>query len=72
MISKTTEMIILFALFSRRNIGYFDSLALAGLILGIAGMVFGAGGLFFNYFTENSEWYKQFIEELESSGAFDA
>ena len=61
---------IIFAIFSRRNIGYFDGLALAGLFIGIAGVVFGAGGLFFNYFAENSEWYKQLMEQIENSGGF--
>ena len=61
---------IIFAIFSRRNIGYFDGLALAGLFIGIAGVVFGAGGLFFNYFAENSEWYKQLMEQIENAGGF--
>ena len=60
---------IAFALFSRRNIGYFDGLALAGMIIGIAGIVFGIGSLVFNNFAENSEWYKQFLQDLEDSGA---
>ena len=59
---------IVFALFSRRNVGYFDGLALVGLILGIAGMVFGAGGLVLSYVTEGSEWYKQLLEQIENAG----
>ena len=58
---------IVFALFSRRNIGYFDGLALVGLIIGIAGMVFGAGSLVLGYITEGSDWYRQLLEQMESS-----
>ena len=60
---------IVFALFSRRNIGYFDGLAIFGLIIGIAGIVFGAGGLLLSYITEGSDWYKQLLEQMENSGA---
>ena len=60
---------IVFALFSRRNIGYFDGLALVGLIIGIAGIVFGAGGFILSYITEGSDWYKQLLEQMENSGA---
>jgi hypothetical protein len=60
---------IVFALFSRRNIGYFDGLAIFGLIIGIAGIVFGAGGLLLSYVTEGSDWYRQLLEQMENSGA---
>lgn len=60
---------IVFALFSRRNIGYFDGLALIGLIVGIAGMVFGAGGLALSYIAEGSEWYKQLLQEIENGAS---
>ena len=60
---------IVFALFSRRNIGYFDGLAIFGLIIGIAGIVFGVGGLLLSYITEGSDWYKQLLEQMENSGA---
>lgn len=63
---------IVFALFSRRNIGYFDGFALVGLIIGIAGMVFGAGALILSYVTEGSDWYRQLIEQIENAGAADA
>lgn len=59
---------IVFALFSRRNIGYFDGLALVGLIIGIAGMVFGAGGLILSYIAEGSDWYKQLLQQMENGG----
>ena len=32
---------------SRRNLGYFDKLTLAGVIIGIFGIVFSLAGLFF-------------------------
>lgn len=59
---------IVFALFSRRNIGYFDGLAIAGLIIGIAGIVFGIGGFALSYVTESAEWYEQLITEMENGG----
>ncbi len=36
---------ISFAIFSRRNLGYFDGFSLAGLILGIIGAVFSVAAL---------------------------
>ena len=55
---------IVFAVISRKNIGYFDNLSLAGLIIGIFGTVFAAMGLIFVYFIENSEFYEKFIKVL--------
>ena len=59
---------IIFALFSRKNIGYFDGLALAGLIIGIAGVVFGVGGFLLSYVVEGSEWYSQLTWQIENPG----
>ena len=36
--------------FSRKNLGYFDRLTLAGLIIGIFGLVFAVVGLIFGNF----------------------
>ena len=38
---------IVMGAFSRKNLGYFDRLTLAGLIIGIFGLVFSITGLFF-------------------------
>ena len=43
---------LVFAIVSRNNIGYFDSLCLWGLIVGIFGIVFGIGTLAFEYILE--------------------
>jgi hypothetical protein len=59
---------IVFALISRKNIGYFDGLAIAGLIIGIAGMVFGVGGFLLSYVVEGSEWYSQLTWQIENPG----
>jgi hypothetical protein len=59
---------IIFALFSRKNIGYFDGLAIAGLIIGIAGVVFGVGGFLLSYVVEGSEWYSQLTWQIENPG----
>ena len=39
---------IVFALISRKNLGYFDNLGLAGLIVGIFGTVFAVFGIIFS------------------------
>ena len=56
---------IVFAIISRRSIGYFDGLAIAGLIVGIFGVVFGVAGYIFLYTLETSEYFEEFLRELE-------
>ncbi len=56
---------VVFAVVSRLNIGYFDGLALAGLIVGIFGIVFGAAGIIGTIALENSDFYKEFMKEFE-------
>lgn len=56
---------IIFAIISRKNIGYFDGLAIAGLIIGIFGVVFGISGYIFLYTIETSEYFEEFLRELE-------
>lgn len=59
---------IVFSVLSRRNIGYFDGLSIAGLIVGIFGVVFSGSMLIFSYVVENSEFYEELLKELENSG----
>ena len=54
---------IVFAIISRKNLGYFDGLAIAGLVLGIIGFVFT---MFFAVF-ELSGISAQFLEEYEKA-----
>ena len=66
---------IALSIVSRRKLGYFDGMSVAGLILGIFGLVFGVSVLIAVNFliTEEmmeefwQEYYKQ-LEELENSG----
>ena len=55
---------ILFALFSRKNLGYFDNISLWGLIIGIFGTVFSIMGLVFVYALSDTEFYKSFMEAV--------
>ena len=67
---------IAFAIISRRQLGYFDGMSIAGLILGIFGFVFGVCILIaVNYLiTEEmleefwQEYYKQ-LEDIENGGS---
>jgi hypothetical protein len=56
---------IVFALISRKNIGYYDGLSLAGLIVGIFGIVFGVASIILGELLKNSEYFKEFFNELE-------
>lgn len=56
---------IVFAIISRRNIGYFDGLSLAGLIIGIFGTVFGVASIILSFVVEESGFYEEFYSELE-------
>jgi ZIP family zinc transporter len=55
---------IVFALISRKNIGYFDGLSLAGLIVGIFGIVFGILGIVMTELLSNNEYFNQLMEEI--------
>ena len=55
---------ILFALFSRKNLGYFDNISLWGLIIGIFGTVFSVMGLVFVYALSDTEFYKSFMKAV--------
>ena len=56
---------IVFALISRKNIGYFDGLSLAGLIVGIFGIVFGLAMIILGQLLANNEYFKEFLKEYE-------
>jgi hypothetical protein len=55
---------IVFALISRKNIGYFDGLSLAGLIVGIFGIVFGILGIVMTELLSNNGYFNQLMEEI--------
>jgi len=62
---------IVFAVISRKNIGFFDGWGLTGLIIGIFGIVFSATFLLSKAFIVETEWYKEMIEimnELSAEG----
>ena len=56
---------IILAIVSRRNLGYFDGMTIAGLILGIFGFVFGATILIYTY-TLPPEFWEEYFKELEN------
>lgn len=58
---------ILFAIFSRKNLGYFDNISLVGLIVGIFGTVFSVMGLIFVYALEEKNLYDSILSFFESS-----
>lgn len=54
---------IVFAFVSRKNLGYFDSMAIGGLVLGIIGFVLGIAVLIAIYSMSEAE-LEQFIEKF--------
>ncbi len=54
---------IVFAIVSRKNLGYFDSMAIAGLVLGIIGFVLGIAILIAINSMSDAE-LEQFIEKF--------
>lgn len=56
---------IILAIVSRRNLGYFDGMTIAGLILGIFGFVFGATVLIYTL-TLPPEFWEEYFKELEN------
>ena len=58
---------IIFAIVSRRNLGYFDGMAIAGLVTGIIGLVFGAMTVMGEmYLSANPEFLEEYLKQLES------
>ena len=60
-----STLAITFAIISRKNIGYFDGLSIAGLIIGIFGAVFGIASIVFAYIIESTGMLDEYIKELE-------
>jgi hypothetical protein len=52
---------IIFAIVSRKNLGYFDGMTISGLVLGIFGFVFGIFSLFLW-----GTFFEEFIKEMEN------
>lgn len=53
---------IIFAIISRKNLGYFDGMAVAGLVLGIIGFVLGIALIIATY-TIDEQFLKEYLEE---------
>ena len=58
---------IVFSIVSRKSLGYFDGLSVAALVVGIIGAVFGLSSIIMTPIIENSEFYKQLLEELSKT-----
>lgn len=56
---------VILSIISRRNLGYFDGMSVAGLVLGIIGFVFGVAYILLVFFAGESffEGYGQFFEQ---------
>ena len=55
---------ILFAIISRKNIGYFDKISIAGIIIGIFGFVFAVMGLLLANVFEDNDAFKNFFDSF--------
>ena len=55
---------------SRKTLGYFDGLSIAGLIVAIFGIVFGICGIVASYIIETTpelkEWWNNLLKEVEN------
>jgi hypothetical protein len=58
-------MAIVLSVVSRKSLGYFDGMSIAGLVLGIFGFVFGVSLLVGNMIMDESFW-QSFMEEFEA------
>ena len=56
---------IVFSVISRKNLGYFDSMAIAGLVLGIMGFILGIAIIIAVNMVDEEflEQYRQYLEE---------
>ena len=57
---------IVFAMLSRLNIGYFDNLSIAALIVAIFGIVFGIATIIMVNALENSPEFQRLLEEYQN------
>ena len=62
---------VILAIVSRRNLGYFDGMTIAGLILGIFGFVFGATIIIYTL-TLPPDFWEEYFKELENMPGNDA
>ena len=53
---------IVFAIISRKNLGYFDGMAISGLVLGIIGFFLGVALIIASY-TIDDEFIKEYLED---------
>lgn len=58
---------IVFAIISRKNLGYFDNISLIGLIIGIFGLVFSVMGAVLAYLVSENPDFESFIESFKSN-----
>ncbi len=56
---------IIFSVISRKNLGYFDGMAIAGLVTGIIGFILGAALIIFAYSVDEETFNKMLEEYLE-------
>lgn len=65
---------IIFAIISRRILGYFDGKSIGGLILGIFGLIFGGAMLVYAATIDEGDqeylwsWIKKLFEDMENGG----
>ena len=57
---------IALSIVSRTTLGYFDGMAIAGLILGIFGLIFGIASILMIMLIDE-EFFKQFYEEFQKN-----
>ena len=57
---------IALSIVSRTTLGYFDGMAIAGLILGIFGLIFGIASILMMMLVDE-EFFKQFYEEFQKN-----
>ena len=53
------------ALITRKNIGYFDGLSIAGIIVGIIGTVLGISGIILFKILEENSFIEEFLKDFE-------
>ena len=57
---------IICAVISRKNLGYFDGLSIAGLIVGIFGVIFGATSIVASLVLDFDAMYEEILTEMET------
>jgi hypothetical protein len=60
---------IIFSIVSRRNLGYFDGMAIAGLVMGIIGFIFSVMALVGDLYVQaNPEILEELLKQLQIGG----